>query len=133
MAIGLILLILGHPQPVIAPEIENPRISNLVIIQKNSLVVFVNPVYKPEIPYILSVIIDCESKWKNICNQQYGCSAGMGLCQLIPSTVEYCEKELDKEIDPLNEIDNLRCCLWLYENEGTIHWQQSQDCWKNKI
>ena len=68
-------------------------------------------------------IIECESNFcYDVCNEEFGCIAGQGLAQLIPSTVEYCEKKLGKDIDPFNPQDNLECALWLYRNEGTRHW-----------
>ena len=64
-----------------------------------------------------------------VCNKQYGCKAGMGLTQLIPSTVKYCEEKLGKEIDPFNPEDNIECATWLLENEGIKHWQSEDGSW----
>lgn len=86
---------------------------------------------------LLSRIITCESGWQNICNQKYGCKAGQGIVQLIPSTVKYCEEKLGKPIDPFNEEDALECASWLLENEGVEHWGcpscdwGSYWCWSN--
>ena len=77
---------------------------------------------KDDIADLLDKIIECESNWKNVCNQKYGCNAGMGLAQLIPQTVKYCEKNLGRKIDPFNKQDNLECAFWLLENEGWRHW-----------
>jgi len=79
---------------------------------------------------LIDRIIRCESDGDpSVCNQEYGCKAGMGLFQLIPSTVKYCEEKLGREIDPFNEVDNRACAMWLLENEGTRHWSQSEHCW----
>ena len=78
----------------------------------------------------LDKIITCESQWINQCNQKYGCKAGIGLGQLIPSTKRYCEEKLRMSINPFDERDNLICSLWLYLYEGNSHWKQSEKCWK---
>ncbi len=80
-------------------------------------------IYGIEVPHELYYIIKCESQFDaQAVNQTFGESGGMGLAQLIPSTVKYCEEKLGEEIDPFNPQDNLKCALWLYENEGTRHW-----------
>lgn len=61
-------------------------------------------------------------------NKEYGITGGVGLGQLIPSTVKYCEGKLGRKLDPFNPKDNLECSLWLYENEGTGHWG-CKTCW----
>jgi hypothetical protein len=78
---------------------------------------------------LLDKIIDCESNWKNICNQKYGCNAGQGIAQLIPTTVSYCDKKLGRKIDPFNEQDSLDCAMWLLENEGYHHWGTDKTNW----
>jgi len=76
-------------------------------------------------------IIQCESSWREKVCSYAGCQAGMGLCQIIPSTLKYCEQKLNKKLDPFLAQDNLECCLWLYENEGNKHWNSSKNCWRN--
>ena len=79
---------------------------------------------------LMGRIIYCESRGNpEVCNKQYGCRAGQGLCQLIPSTVKYCEKKLGKKIDPFNREDNLECGMWLLKNEGTYHWGYKGASW----
>lgn len=74
-------------------------------------------------------IIKAESNFNpNAINKNYGISGGVGLGQLIPSTIKYCEEKLGIKIDPFNPIDNLECSWWLYKNEGTKHWGCS-NCW----
>jgi len=102
-----------------------------------------SPVVFPKI-YTLGAlaeeIIWCESRGKHdVCNQEFGCGAGMGLFQLIPSTVKYCEEKLGKTIDPFCPEDNYECGMWLLENEGTRHWGYeganwgSYECWSKRI
>jgi len=75
-------------------------------------------------------IIRRESNWQpEVCNKRYGCMAGQGLFQLIPSTVAYCEKKLKREIDPLNAFQNLDCGWWLLVNEGIRHWEDPNGEW----
>jgi len=88
---------------------------------------------------VLDRIMMCESGGDaNVCNKEFGCSAGMGLFQLIPSTVKYCEKKLGRNIDPFNAKDNTDCAKWLLRNEGTGHWGTAEtewgswSCWNNK-
>ena len=104
----------------------------LSMINQNTLIAFCPANYvKPSIlasltpDDLLWKIVKCESNFDPlVCNQKYGCKAGMGLCQLIPSTVKYCEEKLGKKIDPFNPEDNLECGKWLLENEGDIHWRE---------
>lgn len=109
------------------------RIPIRALIRGNTLIALASPNYTDTIEEYddtLDRIKECESGGDpNICNKQYGCRAGMGLYQLIPSTVEYCEQKLRKEIDPFNPEDNTECATWLYENEGSDHWLPSKGCW----
>jgi len=85
--------------------------------------------YGVEIDLTLYKIIEGESGFNpKAVNKQFGRVGGMGLAQLIPKTVKYCEKKLKKKIDPFDPKDNLECAKWLYENEGTIHWG-TEDTW----
>ena len=80
----------------------------------------------------LERIIFCESSGReNVCSYK-GCNAGMGLAQIIPSTLKYCEQKLGRKLDAFDSQDNLECAIWLYENEGTKHWNSSKNCW-NKL
>ena len=75
-------------------------------------------------------IKQCESGGDpKACNERYGCGSGMGLFQLIPSTVKYCEKKLGRDIDPFNADDNTACAMWLLRNEGTEHWGTPTSTW----
>jgi len=102
---------------------------------------FTRQVNMPHYPdtYVLGIevdetfykIIECESNFRPEVCSYAGCEAGMGLCQIIPSTLRYCEEKLGRELDPFNPEDNLACGIWLYENEGTRHWLPSEECWNN--
>ena len=72
---------------------------------------------------LLAEIIRRESGGRaDVCSYA-GCGSGMGLVQLIPSTVKYCEEKLGQKIDPFNPEDNLKCGIWLLQNEGIRHWE----------
>ena len=149
MGLLLLIAILGLPSEVNAPknlpfqELEG----TLILIQGNSLVrsypgALQNDLERqlwevadkyPELtdkyPEELKRIIFCESSWReNVCSYK-GCNAGMGLAQIIPSTLKYCEQKLGRKLDAFNSQDNLECAIWLYENEGTKHWESSRHCW----
>ena len=140
-----------------APKIEYER--EYRYIQENSLTAIGNTPVAPnfavygvligqgEIIYLLEQIkwkypelyriIKCESSFRNICNQKYGCKAGIGLAMIIPSTGKHCEKELGRKLDLLNPQDNLDCAIYLYVNEGNYHWGTpisnwgTYFCWAN--
>ncbi len=78
----------------------------------------------PDIEDLLEEIVKRESGGNpNVCNKEFGCKAGMGLVQLIPTTVKYCEEKLGRDIDPFDPEDNLACGYWLLANEGIRHWE----------
>lgn len=59
----------------------------------------------------------------DICNQKFGCRSGIGLFQLIISTLKHCQVELGRQLDARSIEDNIDCGLWLLKNEGIGHWQ----------
>lgn len=79
----------------------------------------------------LCPIVKCESKFNPEVCSYAGCKSGMGLCQIIPSTLKHCEEMLGKKLDPFNPKDNLECGVYLLENEGDYHWDMSKICWAN--
>ena len=84
-----------------------------------------------ECPELLDIVF-CESTFRpTICSYK-GCEYGMGLTGIIPSTLEYCEEKLGRELDPFNPRDNLDCSKWLLENEGLRHWEASRACWSKR-
>ena len=156
------LVILVHPlfaELVYAPEIPYER--EYVYIEENSvraignapqinsLGVYASLMGQDDIIYLLELvgekypelyrIIKCESNFRNICNQKYGCQAGMGLAMIIPKTEKHCEKMLGRELDMLNPQDNLDCAVYLYVQEGNYHWGTPTSnwgtywCWKKQV
>ena len=117
-------------------KIEQRINDSFIIIQGNSVKAVTPPHFlKPQVlAMLLDEIIKRESGGNpKACNKQYGCKAGMGLTQLIPSTVKYCEEKLKKKIDPFNPDDNLECAMWLLENEGLKHWEPYSGPYENEL
>ena len=116
---------------------ENAIVDGLVV--SHNALIPISPIEFPHIQVLASKIVECENPSGNplACNQQYGCIAGMGDFQLIPSTVLYCEEKLGRHIDPFIKEDNHACGMWLLENEGSYHWGTkdtwwgSWKCWKD--
>jgi len=107
-----------------------------IIVQENTLKSYQNA-QNINIIILANKIIECESGGRpDVCSYA-GCGQGMGLFQLIPSTVKYCEKKLGHSIDPFNAEDNYECGMWLLQEEGTRHWGfsgatwGSYDCWSD--
>ena len=131
-----LLLLLGigyHIWALSPPEANTESYSgNLWLVSGNSVKAIVIPA-KLEPTTLTSLVDDiiwCESRGNpEVCNQEYGCKAGMGLFQLIPSTVKYCEEKLGRELNPFNENDNMACGMWLLKNEGTQHWGTANTDW----
>ena len=124
-------------QPVSISGLKSPNLPFSAIIQGNSLLP-ISPIEYPDVYVLASKIKECESGSNpDVCNKDFGCKAGMGLFQLIPSTIKYCEEKLGREIDPFNAQDNTDCAIWLLKNEGSFHWGcedcdwGSYKCWKD--
>jgi len=80
----------------------------------------------PELYYI----VKCESNFRpNVCSFA-GCQAGMGLIQVIPSSLRLCEKALGKKLNPYNVEDNLECGEVLLRIQGLNAWESSRECWE---
>jgi len=89
--------------------------------------------YGEEIDEVLWAIIECESTFRpDVCSYQ-GCSSGMGLAQIIPSSEKFCEKWLKRDMDMFDPKDNIECAKFLLEHGGVAHWEQSRSCWEKKI
>ena len=154
----LIIASLWLPNWTQAPTI--PSLREYAYIQNNSVIAFYSPttpnfaiygalIGQDDIIYLLEQIrekypelyriIKCESNFKNICNQKYGCRAGTGLAMIIPTTGNHCEKKLGRELDLLNPQDNLDCAIYLYTKEGNYHWGTPETkwgtyyCWANRF
>ena len=123
-------------QPTISVEIATIPHNQLVLINNNSVVGLASPPSddKPLASLtgidILDRIVWCESKGNpTICNQEYGCGAGIGLGQLTAVAITDCENHLGKKIDPRNADDNIECSIWLYETYGTKPWGTADTWW----
>jgi len=98
-------------------------------------------IYGYQIPYIpefqilgvkvdptLYNIIKCESGFDIYAKNPKSSAKGLG--QIIDSTFARCEKDLGKEMNVYNGIENLECCLYLYKIRGTQDWKSSEECWQ---
>tara|TARA_Y100000310_G_C20624712_1_gene785218 strand:- start:778 stop:1344 length:567 start_codon:yes stop_codon:yes gene_type:complete len=66
----------------------------------------------------------CESNYRNICNQKYGCRGGIGIYQIVQSTFdEQCEG------DPHDIRDNIECGVKMMSKSYYHKWLPSQHCW----
>ena len=140
---GLIFVQGNSVQAVSSVYFPDPRVYGVVMSQEME-VSDLKELIRKEKP-LLYRIIQCESEWRNVCNTQ-GCGRGMGLAQMVPETWDYIQTKINIGDDPMNELDNLKAALWLFNNEGTHHWGYppgdprgyvngerwgSWDCWAN--
>jgi len=131
--LGLMILI-GLLAPNFAYTPGLPYRGSLILIQNNTLVrgqiwaSDLKSIIELDYPELYDIIV-CESNWRNVCNQKYGCPAGQGIAQIIPSTWEFVQANGVKVGSPFNEEDNLKAAIWLYERYGNKPWLQSQSCW----
>jgi hypothetical protein len=78
---------------------------------------------------IMVEVIRCESNFHpEVCSYK-GCQAGMGLIQVIPSSLKLCEAEVGRKLNPFNTEDNLLCGKILYKIQGLKAWDSSRQCW----
>ena len=125
-AIGIIVLLILSGQ--------EGETKELVVENRQESVIYANSPHflteKVTLGALMDRIIECESSGNpNAINSEYGCNGGMGLAQLIPKTVKYCEEKLDKKIDPFDPEDNLECAMYLLKNEGSRHWGTADTDW----
>ncbi len=128
----LSIIVLRLTENLTTSQIEPPENEYIWVLGDSIMAISGPPTIVPQVlgslgieidqAILLNQIIECESGWRNVCNAQYGCRAGQGVAQLIPTTVKYCETKLGKSIDPFNEQDSLECAAWLLSNEGSRHW-----------
>lgn len=73
-------------------------------------------------------IARAESQYKNVCNKQYGCSAGIGIFQIVQTTFdENCEGS------PYDVKDNIKCGIKMIKDGDTWRWSQSIHVWSQNI
>ena len=158
VSLGFILSIsvVGYIQssPIIE---ENNEISKMANVQENSLIGISNHFYINEeeeernenIALLLREIIKRESGGNpEICNSEFGCSAGMGLCGFISSTWNSTLKRMSeenvamdnycwqlvganssKEHPIFNEECHMTACEWLLLTDGIGHWDSNGSNW----
>lgn len=86
---------------------------------------------------LAQTIISREGGWSDptICNQEFGCRAGQGLFQVIPSTERGCEKYFGREMDMKLYRDNIDCGWHLLTVNGVYqgigHWDDLS--WKRRV
>jgi len=81
----------------------------------------------------LERIIFCESSGReNVCSYK-GCNAGMGLLQIIPSSLKLCENKFNERLNPFDAENNIKCGLYLLELQGLKAWESSRHCWEKDI
>jgi hypothetical protein len=82
-----------------------------------------------EVSRELYYISKCESNFRpDVCNQKFGCSSGMGILQIVSSTLRECERELGKSLDPFDVRDSIDCGEYLLTTpQGVNHWGYPPD------
>ena len=70
-------------------------------------------------------IADAKSDFRDVCNSQYGCVAGISVYQIIRTTFdEQCEG------DVYNIKDNIDCALLMMSKNQYWRWSQSRHNWQ---
>ena len=80
-------------------------------------------------------IVSCEGGFDDpaICNKQYGCRAGQGHAQFIPSTWAGLQKVIGVE-NVFDTSDNIQGLIYLLQRDGDRHWRPySGHCWVPKL
>ena len=111
-------------------EIPKSEPSQIATIQGNSLMP-ISPLPMREQLVLSSLMIDiiaCESGWD--CEAKNPDSGAYGYCQFLDSTWEYVQRKWGLKLDINNPADQLYSCQRLYEEEGSVHWLASYNCWK---
>ncbi|MFW6173502.1 MAG: transglycosylase SLT domain-containing protein [Elusimicrobiota bacterium] len=117
---------------------EKSKVEHLPYIQDSDLYVYQQE-HNPWQRYVMGIEVSEKLYWiiKNesefnpeACNHQYGCKAGMGLIQVIPSTLKECEIALKRELDPYNPKDSIECGEYLLTTSAGInHWGTEYSWW----
>ena len=80
-------------------------------------------------------IVSCEGGFNDprICNREFGCRAGQGHSQFIPSTWSWLQKEIGVQ-DVFDTSDNIQGLIYLLQKDGDRHWRPySGACWVPKL
>lgn len=152
----MLLLLFGTliPIAIAAPNVHQGYINErLTIIQNNSLVGVSTPHITTAkdiaLELLLQEIIKRESGGNaEVCNAEFGCGSGMGLCGFISSTWNstlkrmkkediimdnYCWQLVDASANKNHPIFNKEChmtvCRWLLLSDGIRHWDSNGGEW----
>lgn len=132
------LMYLGIIEP--SPEIVyiNPNIEyvaeaktiDLTSLSKIELISYFSDMYEisDEIPL---AIAKAESDYQNVCNQEYGCIAGIGEFQIVQTTFdEQCNATGTPVMTNVyNTIDNVQCGVKMIADEHYFRWSPSMHEW----
>ena len=80
-------------------------------------------------PELALKIAECESNFRNVCNEKYGCSSGIGIYQILQSTFD----EVVVGWSPHNIKENISVAIWLMSEGELWRWQPSKHCWHKDI
>ena len=81
-------------------------------------------------PGLPLAVCDAESNLRNVCNEEFGCLAGIGTCQIVQSTFD---EQCPERESPYNEDDNTYCTVKMMAAGQLWRWEQSQHKWNYKI
>lgn len=75
-------------------------------------------------PELAIGIAKCESNFRNVCNERYGCRSGISIFQIVKTTFdEQCEG------DVYDVKDNIDCALKMMSRGEYWRWDSSSKCW----
>ena len=125
-----------EPQPTISVGVETALNNQLVLVSGNSVVGLTSPISENEVLASLTAfrdipvikrIIFCEST--NNPKAKNPTSSAKGLMQIINKTAGECMDYFGREMNMLDEADNLACGEYLYNRYGLKPWASSKGCW----
>lgn len=84
-------------------------------------------------PHLALAIIECESGFKRYAKNQG--SSAFSYFQFIDSTWEWTiiRMGLPSDTKKSDIPEGIEAGLWLLKQDGTRHWNESKNCWENKI
>jgi len=127
---------------VLSPPIQNitkDELPLVIEVQKKELTVqekisYYSSLYEidDEIPL---AIANAESQFKNICNIEKGCTAGIGIFQIVQSTFdEQCKSKGTPIMSDVYVIDdNIQCGIRMIKNGDYWRWNPSMNKWLPKL
>jgi len=125
-----------NPKPTISAGLETIPNDQMIILGGNSVVGLTSPISENEvlesltdfrdIPVIKRIIF-CEST--NNPKAKNPTSSAKGLMQIINKTAGECMDYFGREMNMLDEADNLACGEYLYNRYQLKPWVSSRGCW----